>query len=134
MSETLEQVVLALPCDGATTLAIIGALKEAGLAGAHIIPGADAVVTAEGFEAAVEAVSRVRLDPEGNSHFSGYLRAVARAALEACGMEFKWDRPLLDAANAAARAMNRIRETNDYAGFADAHDALAAAIKEERER
>lgn len=36
MSKTLEQVVLALPCDGATTLAIIGALKEAGLADATV--------------------------------------------------------------------------------------------------
>ena len=36
MSRTLEQLILALPCDGATTLAIIGALKEAGLADATV--------------------------------------------------------------------------------------------------
>ena len=36
MNRTLEEVILALPCDGATTLAIIGALREAGLADATV--------------------------------------------------------------------------------------------------
>ncbi len=36
MSKTLEQVVLALPCDGATTLAVVGALKEAGILDATV--------------------------------------------------------------------------------------------------
>ena len=49
MSETLEQVVLGLPCDGATTLAIIGALKEAGLADAHIIRGTCKTCGGSGF-------------------------------------------------------------------------------------
>ena len=37
--ETVEDVVASLPCDGATTLAIIGALGEAGLLRAYIIRG-----------------------------------------------------------------------------------------------
>jgi hypothetical protein len=65
MSKTLEQVVLALPCDGATTLAIIGALEEAGILDATVYglcepdcTGTVSVVTKELRERAIEEAGR----------------------------------------------------------------------------
>ena len=55
--ETVEQVILALPCDGATTLAIIGALKEAGLADATVYAGPGTTVSVVTKELREQAVA-----------------------------------------------------------------------------